>query len=66
VTRITEGDTVTIVDGDNKPSQIRLVCVDAPEMEQKPWGQKSLNLLKYARLIRNFVKLQQNILYLIY
>lgn len=48
MTKITSGDTVTVTDpSNNKAIRLRLMCVDAPEMEQKPWGEKSFNLLKY-------------------
>jgi micrococcal nuclease len=40
-----DGDDVTVSRG-SKQLRIRLACIDAPEMEQNPWGQQSANRLK--------------------
>ncbi|HLO85779.1 MAG TPA: thermonuclease family protein [Nostocaceae cyanobacterium] len=40
-----DGDTVTAQFG-TKKSTIRLACIDAPEIKQAPWGQKSRDRLK--------------------
>ena len=40
-----DGDDVTVSRG-NKQLRIRLACIDAPEMEQQPWGEQSANRLK--------------------
>ena len=40
-----DGDDVTVSRG-SEQLRIRLACIDAPEMEQKPWGQQSANRLK--------------------
>jgi micrococcal nuclease len=42
---IEDGDTVTTQFG-TKKSTIRLASIDAPEMKQTPWGQKSRDRLK--------------------
>jgi len=43
--RVSDGDTVRATCGGEK-IKIRLHCLDAPEMQQKPWGRKSRNHLK--------------------
>lgn len=40
-----DGDDITVSQG-SKQFRIRLACIDAPEMEQKPWGNQSANRLK--------------------
>lgn len=40
-----DGDDVTVSRGSER-LRIRLACIDAPEMEQKPWGQQSAQRLK--------------------
>ena len=40
VVGVSDGDTVTVLDVDNKPHKIRLSGIDAPEKEQA-YGQKS-------------------------
>ena len=40
VVGVSDGDTVTVLDADNKPHKIRLSGIDAPEKEQA-YGQKS-------------------------
>jgi micrococcal nuclease len=45
VVSIRDGDDVTVSQG-SKRLTIRLACIDAPEMEQKPWGTQSANRFK--------------------
>ncbi|HMK49074.1 MAG TPA: thermonuclease family protein [Thermodesulfovibrionales bacterium] len=40
VVSVSDGDTVTVMI-DRKEEKIRLIGIDAPELGQKPWGQKS-------------------------
>lgn len=51
VVAISDGDTVTVLDSDNRQHKIRLAGIDAPESHQ-PFGQKSktnLSALTYNR-----------------
>ncbi len=45
IVRIIDGDTIDVVDGNNKKLRIRLLGIDAPESEQ-PFGQESFTHLK--------------------
>jgi micrococcal nuclease len=39
VVRIYDGDTMTLqCSGEEKQTKVRMYCIDAPEMQQKPWG----------------------------
>jgi endonuclease YncB( thermonuclease family) len=40
-----DGDTVTLQCG-RESRRVRLYCIDAPEMEQRPWGSSSRNYLR--------------------
>jgi micrococcal nuclease len=40
-----DGDDVTVSQGSERV-RIRLTCIDAPEMEQEPWGRQSASRLK--------------------
>ncbi|MEB3362034.1 MAG: thermonuclease family protein [Synechococcaceae cyanobacterium] len=44
VLSVGDGDTLRVQAG-GKPITIRLACIDAPEMAQKPWGQQSRSYL---------------------
>jgi micrococcal nuclease len=44
VVSVSDGDTVTVLI-DRKEERIRLIGMDAPELGQKPWGQKSKQYL---------------------
>ncbi|BAO43885.1 thermonuclease family protein [Thiolapillus brandeum] len=45
VRSIYDGDTMTVkCDGERK--KIRLYCIDAPEMKQRPWGKESKDYLR--------------------
>jgi micrococcal nuclease len=50
-----DGDDVTLSQG-SKRLRIRLTCIDAPEMEQKPWGKQSADrfnqLLPPGQMVR--------------
>jgi endonuclease YncB( thermonuclease family) len=45
VTTVHDGDTVTLQCG-RESTRVRLYCIDAPEMEQRPWGSASRNYLR--------------------
>jgi micrococcal nuclease len=45
IVRIIDGDTIDVVDGNNKKLRIRLLGIDAPESEQ-PFGHESSTHLK--------------------
>lgn len=40
VLRVSDGDTIT-VNCSGQQDRVRLYCIDAPEMKQSPWGQRS-------------------------
>lgn len=40
IKRVNDGDTVTVVIN-NREEMIRLIGIDAPELGQKPWGERS-------------------------
>ncbi|MDX1344546.1 MAG: thermonuclease family protein [Sedimenticolaceae bacterium] len=45
VRSVLDGDSVTLVcDGERR--QVRLYCIDAPEKEQRPWGDESRSALR--------------------
>jgi len=44
VVRVTDGDTITVLDKQNRQHRIRLAGIDAPERKQ-PWGQRSRGAL---------------------
>ena len=49
VNKVYDGDTITIVNNTGITSaliRVRFICVDAPELDQIPWGVISLNRLK--------------------
>lgn len=45
VTSISDGDTVTLKIG-KREEKVRLIGIDAPELAQKPWGDKSKEFLQ--------------------
>jgi micrococcal nuclease len=45
VVSVADGDTVTVLI-DGKEQKVRLIGMDAPELGQKPWGQKSKQYLE--------------------
>ena len=45
VVSVGDGDTVRVSEG-NKRITVRLACIDAPETSQRPWGARSMALLK--------------------
>lgn len=45
LTKIHDGDTANATCR-GKPVKIRLYCIDAPEISQKPWGHKSRDYLR--------------------
>ena len=44
VSQVSDGDTLT-VQQDGESIKIRLACIDAPEMGQTPWGDRSRGVL---------------------
>ncbi len=44
VIRVNDGDTITIL-WDRKKEKVRLIGIDAPELQQKPWGKRSRKYL---------------------
>ncbi|WP_338442641.1 thermonuclease family protein [Synechococcus elongatus IITB4] len=44
VSQISDGDTLT-VQQDGTAIKIRLACIDAPELGQKPWGERARGVL---------------------
>lgn len=45
VVEANDGDTITILWGGRR-EKVRLIGIDAPEVEQKPWGQRAKKYLK--------------------
>lgn len=54
VTKVIDGDSVMLV-CDGRPLEVRLYCIDAPEMSQRPWGRRSREHLR--EIIPDQVKL---------
>jgi micrococcal nuclease len=52
-----DGDDVTVNQGTQR-LRIRLACIDAPEMEQNPWGSQSASRLKQLLPPRQTVRLR--------
>lgn len=51
VTRVSDGDTVTLLDRERRPHKIRLAGIDAPELQQA-WGKAAGGALRLALLRR--------------
>jgi endonuclease YncB( thermonuclease family) len=45
VRSVLDGDSVTVLCGGER-RQVRLYCIDAPEKEQRPWGDESRSALR--------------------
>ena len=45
VVEVNDGDTITVL-WDGRRERVRLIGIDAPELEQRPWGQKAKRYLK--------------------
>lgn len=45
VLKVYDGDTIT-VSCSGKKERVRLYCIDTPEMDQRPWGQRSRDYLR--------------------
>jgi micrococcal nuclease len=45
VVEVNDGDTITVLQ-DGTRERVRLIGIDAPELEQRPWGQKAKRYLK--------------------
>ena len=51
VTDIIDGDTIKVITkNENKPLNIRLSCIDTPEIKQ-PWGVEAKLFLKYTFIL---------------
>jgi endonuclease YncB( thermonuclease family) len=46
VANVWDGDNITIKTPQNSMIDIRLACIDAPEMGQTPWGERSTQYIK--------------------
>jgi micrococcal nuclease len=46
VTRIHDGDTLHL-DCGSGPTRVRLACIDAPELDQHPWGRMATTYLRH-------------------
>ena len=46
VIEVNDGDTITVLWGGGKRGRVRLIGIDAPELDQRPWGQRSKRYLK--------------------
>ena len=58
VISIGDGDTLRVSNGD-RPVTVRLACIDAPEMSQRPYGGKSRQLLRQLLPVGSEVSLKQ-------
>lgn len=38
MTRVYDGDTITVRHDNGTTFRVRFICVDAPELNQLPWG----------------------------
>ena len=52
VVKVTDGDTVTVLDADNKKHKVRLTGIDAPERRQA-YGEKSKEHLRQLVLLKD-------------
>jgi micrococcal nuclease len=59
VVSVNDGDTIRVRTG-NKTVTVRLVCIDAPEMKQNPWGQQSSARLKQLLPVGQGITLRPN------
>lgn len=56
VVGISDGDTITVLDAQNRQHRVRLVWIDAPEKGQ-PYGQEAkenLSMMVYGRAVKVF------------
>ncbi len=61
VIKVFDGDTV-LLRYNNEKIKVRLIGIDAPEMEQRPWGEKAKrHLEKILRESKNNVKIEFDI-----
>jgi endonuclease YncB( thermonuclease family) len=58
VISIGDGDTLTVKDSQDKRTIVRLACIDAPEMAQKPYGEKAAQRLKQLAPVGSTVRLR--------
>ncbi|CAF1073024.1 unnamed protein product [Brachionus calyciflorus] len=61
VTKVYDGDTITVLDGSSgKYLKIRFKCIDAPEIDQTPWGALSQNRLNQLTPLDTYIQLRNS------
>jgi micrococcal nuclease len=58
VVSVGDGDTLTVQDNRGGRTTVRLACVDAPEMAQKPYGEMAAKRLRQLTPIGSLVDLR--------
>lgn len=58
VESIYDGDTMTVTCSPAGEIKVRLYCIDAPELAQKPWGERARDNLR--RITTDYVRLRVN------
>ncbi len=59
IIKVTDGDTIGVRDRQGKVIKVRLGCIDAPELSQRPWGQQSTERLKQLLPVGQSVRLRE-------
>ncbi|WP_414756183.1 thermonuclease family protein [Anabaena sp. CCY 9910] len=59
VVSVGDGDTLRVRNQQGQPITIRLLCIDAPEMKQNPWDQKSRTSLVQLLPVDQTVQVRQ-------
>ena len=57
VLSVGDGDSITVI-GNGKKVKVRLACIDAPELAQRPYGQQAKRALQQMLPIGTAVRLQ--------
>jgi len=59
VVKIYDGDTMTLqCPRTEEKTRVRMYCIDTPEMQQKPWGKKSRDVLREMVALGETVRLE--------